>query len=280
MYIGSNAQEIIKKYGTGFYRSSLLFPKKVREEVWALYQFVRFYDEIVDTQKQDQEATLIHHIALFTNAYDQGIPSGLFIIDEFVQLMHKHKIPREYAESFFEAMKTDLSKAHYQTYQELEDYMYGSATVIGYMMSILIGCADQNALPHARALAEAFQMTNFLRDIKSDYEERHRIYMPREDMQRFGVTEEHIKQGINDDAWKAFVKFEIARIRTLYQKGVDGIHYLSKDGRKAVYAAALVYGCIQEQIEKADYDVFSRRIVVSPFDKTMLLLKALWKRNL
>lgn len=118
--------------------------------------------------------------------------------------------------------------------------MYGSAVVVGYTMSCIIGYSG-DALPHARALGEAFQMTNFLRDIREDYDERGRIYLPIEDMQRFGVTEDHIKEHRVDDAWRALMKFEIERTRTLYEYGVAGIALLNPRGRRAVYAAALMY---------------------------------------
>jgi phytoene synthase len=146
-------------------------------------------------------------------------------------------------------------------------------------MSHIIGFTE-GALPYARALGEAFQMTNFLRDIREDYEIRGRIYLPQEDLDRFGVTRENIAEGVVDAKWQALMKFEIERTRALYEKGVSGISLLHPRGRKAVYAAACMYKEILDMIEKNKYDVFSRRLVVSPFRKTMLLCKALWKRNL
>lgn len=273
-----SARSVIKKYGTGYYRATFFFPKKIREAVWALYRFVRLPDEIVDTESGDKDAKL--------RAWEQDwghVVSGSRSISNqamysFKRVVDTYQIPLSYVDDFFAAMRQDLTKDRYATYRELEEYMHGSATVVGYMMSYIIGFED-GALPHARALGEAFQMTNFLRDIKADYDERGRIYIPQEDMERFGVTEAHIRNGIVDDAWCALMQFEVARTRALYAQGVDGIKYLHPQGQKAVYAAALIYNKILDSIEAARYDVFAKRLVVSPFQKTMLLWKALWHRN-
>jgi len=272
------ARDIIKRYGTGYYRATFLFPKHIRKVVWMLYQFVRLPDEIVDTQIQGAKENLEAWENTWKNEFVFGIPSSNDVVHAFISVMQQYHIPGEYVTAFFSAMKQDITKSRYETYGELEEYMYGSATVVGYMMSHIIGYKD-GALPYARALGEAFQMTNFLRDIKEDYDDRGRIYIPLEDMRRFGVTEEHIQKGIVDDRWKVLMKYEVEKTRALYEKGVSGIAYLKPEGRKAVYAAALIYKEILDMIEKSGYDIFKKRITVSPIRKTVLLYKALWYKN-
>ncbi len=273
-----SARNIIKKYGRGYYRATSLFPRHIRERVWSLYQFVRLPDEIVDTQIEGAEENLLAWEKTWAEeVYEQKISSNE-VVHEFVQVMKEYSIPPKYIEDFFAAMRQDITKGRYATYAELEGYMHGSATVIGYMMSHIIGFKE-GALPYARALGEAFQMTNFLRDIKEDYVDRGRIYMPLEDMSKFGVTERHIKEEIVDEAWRNFMHFEIERTRQLYEKGVSGISFLNKEGRKAVYAAALIYKDILDMIEARQYDVFSGRVAVSSFRKTVLLFKALWHKK-
>jgi phytoene synthase len=270
-------RSIIKHYGTGYYRATFLFPKKIREAVWTLYQFVRLPDEIVDTETGDKDAKLRAWEDTW-NSVLAGSATGHQVMHNFKHVVDTYHIPHLYTHDFLRAMRQDLTKDRYATYTELEEYMHGSATVVGYMMSYIIGF-QEGALPCARALGEAFQMTNFLRDIKADYDERGRIYIPQEDMEQFGVTEAHVRDGVVDDAWRALMQYEIARTRALYEKGVAGIAHLHPHGRKAVYAAALIYKEILDTIEKNGYNVFSRRAVVSPFQKTVLLWKALWKRN-
>ncbi len=274
----SSARDTIKKYGTGYYRATFLFPKHIQKVVWTLYQFVRLPDEIVDTQIEGAEENL----SVWENTWKDEVynkkRSPNTVVHDFVSVMYTYNIPPEYVEAFFAAMRQDITKDRYETYVDLEGYMYGSATVIGYMMSHIIGHTE-GALPYARALGEAFQMTNFLRDIKEDYDERGRIYIPIEDMKKFGVTESHISQGIADDAWKALMRYEVERTRLLYETGVSGITYLNPEGRKAVYAAALIYKEILDMIEENEFSIFKERITVSPFRKTVLLCKALWYKN-
>ncbi len=274
----TKAKDIIKKYGTGYYRATFLFPKEIREATWTYYQFVRTADEFVD------DKTVLDHKGALSKWEDSwhkaqiGTESNP-LFDNYLSVLVEYKIPLEYTKTFLKAMEQDLVVSQYKTYEELEAYMDGSAAVVGYTMSYIIGF-EEGALPYAKALGEAFQMTNFLRDIKEDYVDRGRIYIPQEDMGRFGVTERHIKEGVVDEYWRALMQFEIKRTRDLYNKGVLGIALLDRKGRRAVYAAALIYKDILDKIEQNEYDVFSKRVVVSPFRKTMLLLKSICKRNL
>ncbi len=272
-----SARSIIKHYGTGYYRATFLFPKKIREAIWTLYKFVRLPDEIVDNPTPTSAQELAVWIENWKSALKTRTSDNQSF-REFISVLDTHHIPVEYTYDFFAAMELDLTKDRYATYEELEKYMYGSAAVVGYMISHIVGF-QEGALSYARALAEAFQMTNFLRDIKADYDERGRIYIPLEDMERWGVTEAHIREGIVDDAWRALMQYEIARTRALYEKGISGIKYLHPHGRRAVYAAALVYKEILDKIEERSYDVFTERLVVSPFQKTVLLWKALWSKK-
>ena len=273
----TTARSIIKHYGTGYYRATCLLPRKIREAVWTLYQFVRLPDEIVDNPTTQSGADLDAWIQSWKTAVEtHSTDNDTF--RSFLPIIDAYQIPVTYTYDFLAAMRQDLTKDRYETYEDLEQYMHGSATVVGYMMSYIIGYRG-DALPYARALGEAFQMTNFLRDIKADYDERGRIYIPLEDMKQFGVTEAHIREGIVDDAWRALMQYEINRARALYAHGIAGIPMLSPHGRKAVYAAALIYKKILDKIEEQGGDVFTKRLVVSPFQKTVLLWKALWSRN-
>lgn len=273
-------RDIIKKYGTGYYRATFLFPREIRHATWIYYTFVRLPDEIVDgASVSDRTAKLATWIEKWNTYLEHRGITDVEVFRSFAEVMDEYAIPAEYAASFLEVMRQDLSVTRYETYRDLEGYMYGAAVVVGYTMSHIVGFND-GALPHAKALGEAFQMTNFLRDIREDYEERGRIYIPREDMERFGVSERHIADHHTDDAWRALMKFEIDRTRALYEKGVSGIPLLDPRGRRAVYAAALLYKEILNKIENRGYDIFTERVVVSPLRKTMLLLQALWKRKL
>ena len=275
----TTARDIIKKYGRGYYRATFLFPKSIRQATWTYYEFVRLPDEIVDEMAgADRTAKLNAWIDAWQTIVEKDVDSPYAPLQAFKSVMQQYHIPAQYSFDFLKSMQDDLTISRYATYADLESYMYGSAVVVGYTMSHIIGFTE-GALPYAKALGEAFQMTNFLRDVKEDYDARGRIYIPQEDMQRFGVTEEMIAKGLCTPEWQALMRFEVARTRALYEKGVAGISYLDPQGRKAVYAAVLIYDDILNTIERNNYDVFTRRAVVSPFRKTVLLWKAIWKRN-
>jgi phytoene synthase len=166
-------------------------------------------------------------------------------------------------------MIQDTSKTDYQTYEDLEKYMYGSASVVGLMMTHIIADEDkkQKALEYAQALGEAFQMTNFLRDIYEDVKERDRVYLPIEDMQKFGVTKQDL---LNKNLNKNFVdlmKFEIARTQEIYKKADLGLQFLPKKEARSIKVARVLYSKIIDKIEDANYDVFSSRVHLSFFEK-------------
>ncbi len=272
-------ENVIKKYGRGYYHATFLFPREIREATWVYYTFVRLADEIVDAESvSNREQKLTMWANEWRATLHSDTPSQNDSFNEFKKVMQCYAIPASYSFSFLKSMQQDLTVSTYETYADLERYMYGSAVVVGYTMSYIIGF-DHDALPYARALGEAFQMTNFLRDICEDYEIRGRVYLPKEDMDRFGVTTQHIAEHRVDSTWQALMKFEIDRTRLLYEKGVSGIHMLHPRGRRAVYAAARMYKEILDMIESNKYDVFSKRAVVSPFRKTVLLCISLWKIN-
>lgn len=278
--IKRGAQQIIKQFGTGYYRATFLLPKKIREDTWTLYKFVRIPDEIVDNGGSDasKKEALSEWIENWNALYSGEVPHDDGILFEMKDLMIRYNIDKTYVDEFLTVMMQDITVDRYETYEQLKKYMYGSACVIGIMMSHLIGY-EEEALPHAEALGEAMQLTNFLRDIREDYESRGRIYLPLEDLKRFGVTENHIKDHVCDDNWRDLMKFEVARARALFAYANSGIVYLHEHGRSAIWAASSIYEGILDEIEKQDYDIFVRRAVVSPFHKTMLLWKAIWKRK-
>ncbi len=242
-------QEITKKHGTSYYLASLLFPKDLREATWDLYAFFRLADEIVDNPPPGVDP----HVAL----------------DEYAT-QWRNDADRT---CFLHAMRMDLDVARYETYDDLRGYMDGSAMVVGRMMAKLIGSAG-DALPYAEALGEAMQLTNFLRDVGEDFQARGRIYLPQEDLRRFGLTDADVEKKIVTDAWRAFMKFEIERARALYVKADVGIPMLAKRGQRAVRIARVFYAAILEEIEKNDFEVFTKRARVSSFKKLRLLVCA------
>ena len=178
-------------------------------------------------------------------------------------------------EAFLDSMFMDLDKGRYRNYAELEKYMYGSAAVIGLMVTRVVGYHSDDAFPYAEQLGYAFQLTNFLRDIQEDSQGLMRIYMPQDELRKFGISEEEILAGVCGDKFKRFMRFQIERNRDVYRKALPGISLLKWRGRLAVKISYVLYKEILAEIEKADYDVFKGRVRTNFRQKLSLSLKAL-----
>jgi len=182
-------KKICKKYSTTYYATTLFLPTKIRHAIWIFYAFFRYPDELVDNPPLGSDpANLLQNWSEEWKAAYQSGSSNNPILRAASQLFTEFSIPFEYADSFLEAMKTDTYKSRYKTYREIEEYMYGSAVVVGYMVSYVMGF-DDGALPHAKALGEAMQLVNFMRDVREDYDLRDRIYFAQEELDQFNITE-------------------------------------------------------------------------------------------
>ncbi len=152
----------------------------------------------------------------------------------------------------------DTTIKRYQTFEELYVYCYRVASTVGLMSSEILGYSEKIALEYAEALGIAMQLTNILRDIKEDAA-MNRIYLPQEDLKKFDVSEDQIFANGFDKNFENLMKFQIERARDFYRKGEQGIPFLEKDSRLTVLLASRIYGKILDEIEKQNYDVFSRR---------------------
>lgn len=266
-------KKLTKKYGTSYFISTYFFPKDLREKTWVLYAFLRYPDEIVDTEEKDPNIARIR-IQDWKNewfkAYD-GNDNVHPVLRANARLWKECGIPFEYSDVFLDTMLKDTEKNRYQNYKELEDYMYGSATVVGYMMSYIIGF-EQGALPYAKSLGEAFQLTNFIRDIQEDLN-RGRIYIPQEDMDKYNVKEEDFKNKNMSKEMKDLILYEIKRNEDLYNTAIKGVNLLNKPGRRAVYMALYLYKEIIEQIKKNPERIWKERVRVPLIRKMYIIIK-------
>ena len=171
-------------------------------------------------------------------------------------------------------MEQDLTQERYQDYKALENYMYGSAAVVGLIMSHIIGYRD-GALPYAVKLGEAMQLTNFIRDIDEDFVERGRIYMPLDDLQKYHIEAKDIAEK-NTEKLQPFLVDYIKKTDALYHSSMPGIHLL-KSGKFSVLFAHNLYRAILRKIEKNNYDVFSGKLRTNEYDKGIILIKTLWQ---
>lgn len=290
-------QSIHKTYGKSFYAGTLFLSKPQRQATHILYAFFRFPDEYVDTYFSTEKEVALQKVQAWQNAWealyhhqDVSLAHALgntefAILRATKYVFDTYKIPYAYSTAFLSAMIADTSKDRYQTYAELEQYMYGSASVVGLMMTHII-CVDdplflvdpihtQTLLEKADALGKAFQMTNFLRDIDEDSSIRGRVYVPQEDMERFGVTETDIINKQMSPAFIELMKYEIAKTRALYAEADRGICMLPRRASRGIHIARMLYAAILDKIEKSSYTVFEGRIHLSFIEKIIIAVRAI-----
>ena len=273
-------QQLNKRYGTTYYWSTHLLPAVKRPHVHALYGLCRYADDIVDdlgsTATVEERAAVLKEFGdRFFNDFDAG-RSEHPVLKAVIHTIRSFDIDPSAVRRFLNSMTMDLSVATYETYGDLERYMDGSAAVIGEMMLPILEPRDiERARPHARDLGNAFQLTNFLRDVDEDLD-RGRVYIPREDLHRFGADPE-LRQVT--PAWVELMKFEIARCRQLYGSADLGIAMLSASSQRCIRAARDLYSGILVKIEEADYDVFSKRVRVSTAKKLAMAARLVTPRS-
>ncbi len=253
-------------YSTSFSFGIRLFKKKYRPAIYAIYGFVRFADEIVDTFHSHNKKELLDNLKKDTwHAIETGLSTNP-ILHSFQQVVNEYQIDRDYIEAFLHSMELDLTHTSYNE-QEIKEYIYGSAEVVG-LMCLRVFYKNQpetfEKLVHpARKLGEAFQKVNFLRDIKADFVDKNRIYFPGIEFDNFTVEQKkQIEENIRHD-------FKEAR---------EGIRNLNNDVRLGVYLAYVYYLKLLEKIEKTSPEqILKQRYRVSDSAKLSLLMKA-WMR--
>jgi phytoene synthase len=253
-------------HGKTYYLATLLLPKSKRPPVHALYGFARFADEIVDdlasTLSDQEKADALRTWGASVLKDLRAGKSDDLIGRALVDTVQRYSIPLEYFEAFMKSMEMDLTVTRYQTYEELMTYVYGSAVVIGLEMLPILGYSDPRAIEAATALGTAFQLANFIRDINEDID-RGRIYMPLDELARFGVTEEMLLERTLTPEIIEAIKFQIARVRDLQAIADAGIQYLDPISRPCIRAASELYCGIVDEIEANGYDVFKYRATTS-----------------
>jgi phytoene synthase len=278
----STSKEIHKRTGKTFYYATRLLPERIRNATYVLYGFFRVADEVVDQpdamppEQQRRELRRIREAALGERETDDEV---LAAFDELRELAD---IPDEEVHAFMDAMAQDIDTNRYETYEDLEAYMRGSAVAVGNMMLEVMDPEEkETARPHAAALAEAFQLSNFLRDVGEDTTEYGRIYLPQETLDRYEVDERDIVEGRATESFKAAMRAELARTERLYRKGVAGIRYLPEDCQFAVLLAAVLYAEHHRRIRAVDYDTLECDANLSKVRRLYVVAKTwvYWQRN-
>lgn len=271
--------EIQRRNATSYSLATRLFPKIQREATQVFYAFVRVADDLVDEPQNPDPAEIEQALSAWMQRWEAAYASGTSddpVLRANAVLFHEYGIPKAYADAFFASMRADIGVTRYETYDSLlNDYVYGSASVIGLTMCHICKTTDPVTLGHARSLGDAMQLTNFLRDIREDFSGRGRIYLPVEAMTRFGVTDEDIAQQRVTPGFTLLMQECIAKARVLFADGEAGIPRLPAYARPGVRLAKVLYERILLKIEHHQYDVFRHRARTSDPMKLALAARVL-----
>ena len=271
------SRSIQRRTGRTFYLATRLFPRRIRRATHVLYAFFRLADEVVDDgsdrapEERRRELQSLRDAALGDETPDDAV------LREFRRVKERYDIPDAEVEAFLESMEADVSKSRYDTREELEAYMRGSAAAVGNMMTAIVGATDgEAARPHAEALGEAFQLTNFLRDVREDVVDLDRIYLPRETLRRHGSDESDVEELAPTLEFRRALETELRWAEQRYRVGVAGIGLLAPDCQFPVLLAAVYSAEYHRLIRRQGFDVLSRRPQLGTGRMLALLLRTRW----
>jgi phytoene synthase len=269
-------------YGKTYYLATKLLPPGKRPYVNALYGFARYADEIVDdlsstltpVEKADQLRRWGQQFLDDVGRGRSSDPVARAVVDTVI----RWQIPAEHFEAFLASMAMDLTVTEYPTYDDLYGYVYGSAAVIGLQMVPILEPLTDQAYPRAMELGVAFQLANFVRDVGEDLD-RGRVYLPLEDLARFGLDRADLERRVVDDRVRALLAYQIARVRRLELAARPGIALLAPSSRPCIQAADTLYCGIVDEVENIDYEVFRSRATV-PVSRRLVVAGGAWGRAL
>lgn len=265
-----SSQLITQLYSTSFSSAIKLLHKDLRNPIYAIYGFVRVADEIVDTFHDFEKKALLEEFIRDTELALQRKISTNPVLHAFQQVVHQYNIPNELIQAFLHSMSMDLDKSVYHSTSEIDEYIYGSAEVVG-LMCLCVFCEGdlkqyESLKASARKLGAAFQKVNFLRDMNADFNQLQRTYFPGFNFYSFDTE---TKRTIEEDIQRDF------------DESLEGIRRLPVKARFGVYTAYRYYLALFKKICKMQPEkVLSERVRVPDYQKAMIVMNANWFHKL
>ena len=269
--VSERNERIFEQGSKTFYNSTKFFPADVRRDITTLYAFVRIGDQYVDTIPQKPLEFRIFRQQLLDARSGKTVSDS--VISGFAELEERQGFNPAWADAFLDSMEMDLTKKTYANFEEVKQYCYGSAAVIGLFVAAIVK-APQESYPHAESLGYAFQLINFIRDIEEDRKDLGRCYMPQDDLIEFGLADLTIQEAKrNPEGFANLIRRQIQRYQELQAHGLAGIHYLPKQTRSAILTAAEMYDWTGKQILKNPFILFRTKIKPNKFQILVAGLK-------
>ncbi len=272
------ADIIEKNKRSNFYYSFLLLPKPKREAINVVYAWCRVADDIVD--EEESLSTKQQRLLQWAIEFDQGIDgrSQYALVNKLAQIIRRFNIPLHHFQELIKGMEMDLVNTRYDTFDDLKLYCYRAASTVGLISTEIFGYKHEEAKEYAINLGIALQLTNILRDVATDAK-KGRIYLPKEDLEQFGYTEEELLTNTYNEKFYRLMKFEAERARKYF---AEAIKHLSEEDKPLFIAALImqeIYSRLLNDIERAEYNVFAHRIRISNFKKILITANVWWNNR-
>jgi phytoene synthase len=264
-------RQVARSRAKNFYYSFLLLSAQQRKAMCAIYAFMRYCDDLSDEPGATRGA-IDRWRAEMEDALE-GRFSGHSVWPAFHHTVRRFGIPHQYFREMIDGVASDLEPHRFQTFEQLYRYCYQVASVVGLTVIHIFGFDTRSALPLAEKCGVAFQLTNILRDIREDAGNG-RVYLPIEDLERFGVTEEDLRAGNRSEAFLQLMRFEAARAREYYSESTPLLDLIHPRSRPSLWALVSIYSGLLDRIERTNYDVFTRRVRLSSLEKSWILVQA------
>ncbi len=265
-------RRVARSRAKNFYYSFVLLSAQQRRAMCSIYAFMRYCDDLSDEPGANR-AAMDRWRAEMEDAL-----LGRFgehpVWPAFHYTVRRFGIPHQYFRDMIDGVASDLEPRRVETFDELYRYCYQVASVVGMTIIHIFGFDTPSALPLAEKCGVAFQLTNILRDIREDAE-RGRVYLPAEDLRRFGVPEDDLRAGNRGEAMLRLMRFEAARARRYYDESRPLLDLIHPRSRASLLALISIYSRLLERIERKDYDVFTRRVRLSAVEKSWIVVRAL-----
>ncbi len=274
----ASSRSLARRAGN-FYFAFWSLPTDQYWAMCALYGFTRLVDDAGDAPgvPLDQRAAALQQWRTDLSAALAGDVSRHIVFPALIDTVRKYQIPPEYLFSLIQGVELDLRPVVYASFADLSRYCYHVAGVIGLCCIHVWGFTDERAKPAAIVCGEAFQLTNILRDLQEDFSNG-RCYLPQADLAQFGYTADDLGKGVRDERFRMLMEFEVNRARELYERGSEVGRYLAPAGRPVFDTMVKLYRGLLDEIERRDYDVFSRRVRLSTWKKVRLAAGGILQR--
>jgi phytoene synthase len=265
-------RNVARTRARNFYYSFVLLSQEQRRAMCAIYAFMRYCDDLSDEPGATRAA--IDRWRADLEAALEGRFSGHPVWPAFHDAVQRFRIPHHYFFEMIEGVASDLEPHRFETFDQLYRYCYQVASVVGLTIIHIFGFESPKALELAEKCGIAFQLPNILRDIREDAG-LGRVYLPAEDLARFGLQESDLTSGVQTPAFRSMMEFETARARAYYDESRPLLDLVHRKSRASLWALISIYSRLLDRIERCDYDVLSRRVRLSSLEKSWIVVRAL-----